>query len=100
MIAQIFLAPFLRYLQGAPLAKGPAGHRVQAVLATSVHSTIGLEEYIRVRLERDGEGNAVARPVFGKSGMLSTMVRADGIIRIPMNAEGLPGGEVVDVIEF
>jgi molybdopterin molybdotransferase len=100
VIAQIFLAPFLRYLQGAPLAKGPAGHRVQAVLATSVHSTIGLEEYIRVRLERDGEGNAVARPVFGKSGMLSTMVRADGIIRIPMNAEGLPGGEVVDVIEF
>lgn len=100
VIAQIFLAPFLRYLQGARLVKGPAGHRLQAELSTGVHSTIGLEEYVRVRLERSDGGTTVAHPVFGKSGMLSTMVRADGILQIPMNAEGIPRGALVEVTQY
>ncbi|HSW38878.1 MAG TPA: gephyrin-like molybdotransferase Glp [Acidobacteriota bacterium] len=100
-IAQIFLAPFLRYLQGGKLGKGPLGSgTVQAQLATSIHSTIGLEEYIRVRLEETAEGIHVAHPVFGKSGMLSTMVKADGIISIPMNAEGFSKGKSVQVTRY
>jgi molybdopterin molybdotransferase len=100
IVAQVFLAPLLQYLRGCGLQKGPIGHRVQATLATSVHSTIGLEEYVRVRLENIGESAPVAHPVFGKSGMLSTMVRADGILTVPMNAEGLARGISVDVIQF
>ncbi len=100
VVAQIFLAPFLHYLQGSKLEKGPAGVRIKAALATSVHSTIGLEEYIRVRLEEAEDGTFVAHPVFGKSGMLSTMVKADGIILIPMNVEGFSKGRIVDVVQF
>lgn len=100
IVAQVFLAPLLQYLQGSRLQKGPIGRRVQATLATSVHSTIGLEEYIRVRLENTGELTPVAHPVFGKSGMLSTMVKADGILAVPMNAEGLARGISVDVTQF
>jgi molybdopterin molybdotransferase len=100
VVAQIFLAPFLQYLQGGILEKGPLGVRTKATLATSVHSTIGLEEYIRVRLEQTAEGACKAYPVFGKSGMLSTMVKADGITLIPMNVEGFSRGEVVEVIQF
>jgi molybdopterin molybdotransferase len=100
VVAQIFLAPFLQYLQGGILEKGPVGVRVKAALATSIHSTIGLEEYIRVRLEQTAEGTYSAHPVFGKSGMLSTMVKADGITLIPMNVEGLSRGEFVEVIQF
>ncbi len=99
IVAQVFLAPFLRYLQGCELQKGPIGHAVQATLATSLHSTIGLEEYVRVRLENSAEGAFVAHPVFGKSGMLSTMVKADGILVVPMNAEGLAKGKSVEVIQ-
>jgi molybdopterin molybdotransferase len=69
-----------------------------ATLATSLHSTIGLEEYVRVRLEKNAAGEYVAHPVFGKSGMLSTMVKADGIVLVPMNAEGLAKGSVVEII--
>jgi molybdopterin molybdotransferase len=98
VVAQVFLAPFLRYLQGGDLEKGPLGHRLKAVLNTSIHSTIGLEEYVRVRLEESGNGLFRAHPVFGKSGMLSTMVKADGIIVIPMHAEGFSQGEAVQVI--
>jgi molybdopterin molybdotransferase len=98
IVAQVFLAPLLRYLQGCELEKGPIGHRVQATLSTSLHSTIGLEEYVRVRIEKTADGLHLAHPIFGKSGMLSTMVKADGIIMVPMNAEGLAKGKVVEVI--
>ena len=98
MIAQIFLAPFLTHLQGGKMEKGPLGHRIKAALATSIHSTIGLEEYIRVRIEETAEGSFAATPIFGKSGMLSTMVKAAGVIVIPMNAEGFSKGATVQVI--
>ncbi len=100
IVAQVFLAPFLRYLQGCALKKGPLGHPLMAVLATSVHSTIGLEEFVRVRLEETADHSYAAYPVFGKSGMLSTMVKAEGIITIPMNAEGFSKGELVQVIKL
>lgn len=97
VVAQAFMAPFISYLQGSALEKGPLGSRIKAVLGTSIHSTIGLEEYVRVRLEESAAGEFTAFPVFGKSGMLSTMVRADGIVVIPMSVEGLAKGEAVQV---
>jgi molybdopterin molybdotransferase len=100
IVAQVFLAPFLLYLQGGRLEKGPAGYPVEAVLATSIESTIGLEEYVRVRLEQTKDGICIAHPVFGKSGMLSTMVKADGIVPIPMNAEGFSKGEIVRAVRL
>jgi molybdopterin molybdotransferase len=97
VVAQVFLAPFLQYLRGGKMQKGPLGYRTNAVLNTSIHSTIGLEEYVRVRLEEARNDTVAASPVFGKSGMLSTLVKADGIITIPMNAEGFSRGETVAV---
>lgn len=99
VVAQVFLAPFIRYLEGEALKRGPAGMRVRAALTTSVHSAQGREEYIRVKIE-DEQGQVSARPVFGKSGMLSTLVKADGFIVVPMHAEGIPAGEMVDVFLF
>lgn len=100
MVAMIFLAPFLRYIQGGSLEKGPPGDRTRARLTASIHSTAGMEDFIRVRLEREVDGGYVARPVFGKSSMLSTMARANGVIVVPAQAEGLVEGDVVDVIRI
>jgi len=97
IVAQVFLAPLLKYLQGGPLERGPLGGRVTGRLATSMHSTIGLEEYVRVRLVPNCAGYEV-HPVFGKSSMLSTMARADGILVVPSHAEGLRAGEGVEVV--
>jgi molybdopterin molybdotransferase len=99
VVAQVFLAPFLLHLQGQELKRTPAGMRVRAVLASSVHSAQGREEYVRVKLE-ERQGLPGARPVFGKSGMLSTLVKADGFIVLPIHAEGLPAGEMVEVFLF
>lgn len=100
IVAQVFLIPFLKYLQGDDLKKGPLGRRLKAVLTTSIHSTLGLEEFVRVRLEDAADGGYCAHPVFGKSGMLSTMVKADGIVVVPMRVEGIAKGETVEVVEI
>ena len=99
MVARIFLFPFLNFLEGEPLRREPAGTRVRATLAVSVPSSHGMEEYVRVSLEQK-DGVALAQPLFGRSGMMSSLVKADGFIVIPMHAEGVPGGEIVDVFLF
>lgn len=99
VVAQVFLVPFLRYLEGETLDREPAGRPRRAILASSVPSVPGREEYVRVTLERHGQGWR-AKPVFGKSGMLSTLVKADGFFTIPLHAEGLAGGETVTVYLF
>jgi molybdopterin molybdotransferase len=39
-----------------------------------------------------------AEPVLGKSGLINTMVKADGLIEIGLNTEGLDEGVMVEVI--
>lgn len=71
----------------------PLQRTVQATLAVNIPSQRGREEYVRVRLE-----NGVATPLFGKSGLLNTLVRSSGLVRIPAGAEGLEQGSRVEVI--
>ncbi len=71
--------------------------RQDAVLTRNLSSAQGREEYIRVKLfEKDDI--VFAEPVLGKSGMINTMVYADGLIRIPLNTEGLDKGASVKVM--
>jgi len=39
-------------------------------------------------------------PVFGKSNLIFTLVRADGMLKIPLDAGGLTAGATVDVVLF
>ncbi len=72
---------------------GTALVTVPAKLAMNVPSAKGREDYVRVSLQ-DG----VATPLFGKSGLLNTLVRSDGIVRVPAESEGLETGTTVEVI--
>lgn len=72
---------------------------IRATLSTNVHSATGREDTVPVRLiERDG--TLMAEPVFGKSNLIYTLVRADGLITIPLNSGGLKAGMLVEVIPF
>jgi molybdopterin molybdotransferase len=42
----------------------------------------------------------IAEPIFGKSGLISTLVEADGLLRIDRNTEGLYQGQEVEVMRF
>jgi molybdopterin molybdotransferase len=62
-----------------------------------VASAQGRVDYIRIRLNQK-EGILWAEPILGKSGLISTMVKADGLIEIGMNTEGLDKGAEVEII--
>ncbi len=89
--------PFLSHIGG--LADGADGQavRIPARMARNVASAQGRVEFIRVRLRPEGD-RLLAEPVLGKSGLLHTMVRADGLVTVGMNEEGLEKGDPVEVI--
>lgn len=98
---RLFGAPLLKLLAGHDAETAFAHeHRTRATLVRNVPSEPGREEYIRVTLERDAEGRIRARPLPGKSGAIFSLVRADGMVRIPLEAEGLEAGEEVEVLLF
>jgi molybdopterin molybdotransferase len=71
--------------------------RLTAKLSRNLASAQGRVDYIRIRLKQK-EGVLWAEPILGKSGLISTMVKADGLIEIGMNTEGLDEGTQVEVI--
>jgi molybdopterin molybdotransferase len=82
--------PLIDQMLGIPR---PIQRTERATLAVNIPSQRGREEYVRVTLE-----NGIATPLFGKSGLLNTLIRSNGLIRIPAGAEGLEQGSVVEVI--
>lgn len=97
MIAfQLFVAPAIaRLLDSAE----PPRRLVPARLTHNVASVPGREDYVQTQLElRDGE--LWAEPVFGKSNLIYTMVRADGLIHVPLDRAGLYAGDLVQVELF
>lgn len=98
VLADIFLIPLIRFFGGLGFTR-PQRRTVRAVLGRSIASAGGRVDYIRVAL-KDGSSPLTAEPVLGKSGLITTMVRADGMVIIPEEKEGLEAGEEVEVILF
>ena len=100
VIFDLFAEPLIRALSGErrPAASLPR-RTVGAVLDTNVSSQTGREDYVRVTLEwRDK--TLYASPLPSKSGAIFTLVKADGMVRIELNREGLERGEEVEVLLF
>lgn len=97
VFAQI-VKPFLLQLAGihAPLAQEV---RLPARLSRNLVSAQGRTDFVRVRVV-SGEEGLWAEPILGKSGLLNTMVKGDGVIEIEKNVEGLEVGARVEVILF
>jgi molybdopterin molybdotransferase len=95
-----FGAPMLRRLGGEIFgALQQYSRTVRARLKTNIASQVGREDYVRVTLEGDG-ARFIATPLPSKSGAIFTLVKADGMVRIEMNQDGLEEGEEVEVILF
>jgi putative molybdopterin biosynthesis protein len=90
---ELFALPLLAALEGAA---PPARPQARARLARRVASTAGADELVRVRLGRVG-GELVATPLPRGAGVLTSLVRADGLLVIPAALEGHEAGEPVDV---
>jgi molybdopterin molybdotransferase len=97
VVAGLFVVPLIRRWLGL---KDPAIHpTIHAHLAINVVSETGREDYLPVRLVSTEEGFS-AEPIFGRSNLIFTLVRADGLVRIPSEATGLSEGTEVQVILF
>jgi len=90
------VTPILYRLQGAEV---PRSLFVRARLAANVASTAGREDYVPIRLV-DREGELWAEPILFKSNLIFTLVKADGLMRVPLNATGLEAGDSVEVRLF
>jgi molybdopterin molybdotransferase len=93
----LFVAPTLAHLTGATVAPR---RTLTARLARNVASATGREDYIQVRLEPGADGGLDAIPVFGKSNLIFTLIRADGMLKVPLDAGGLVAGTPVEVVLF
>jgi len=97
IVAKVILAPLISILSGGSGIPGVSDRRVPAKMGRNIESAPGREDYIRVRLIRDGQG-IIAEPVFGKSGLISTLVEADALVKIDINTEGLYKDQEVEAI--
>ncbi len=93
---ELFVEPLIRLLSGERRRGFSEKASITAKLAKNISSTQGREEHVRVRLEeRDGELWAI--PILGKSGLIRTLVLADGKIIIPSHLRGIESGQEVEV---
>ncbi len=104
IVMHILGQPYLRHLQGFPHAfdqKNPiAFKQCTAQLTCHMPSTVGQEEYLRVRIEMQEDGTLLAHPVLGLSGVLHTMTVSQGIVRIEAQSQGIQKGSTVRVLLF
>jgi molybdopterin molybdotransferase len=95
VIFQLMVTPTIRLLLGQVSDPRPA-NTLAARLARNVASATGREDYVQVRLEERG-GELWAVPVFGKSNLIYTLIRAEGTIKIDLDSNGIAEGEWVTV---
>ena len=85
------LVPLLSWLERRT---PPARACVQVELSRKVPSKLGTEELVRLAVGRVGE-KYVATPLGRGAGMLTTLIRAQGVTRIPVDSEGAEAGSMV-----
>ncbi|MBI5049675.1 MAG: molybdopterin biosynthesis protein [Nitrospirae bacterium] len=90
---ELFAKPLIHAWQGIEVREKET---LKAKLSRQVASSLGMEEFLRVKVGKVGE-NIIASPVSRGAGVLMSIVRADGFVRIPAMMEGLGAGTEVDV---
>lgn len=93
LTGEIFIEPLLaRWLGRQPIQ--PA--TLKATISRKVQSPTGDDEYLRVTVGQVGR-RTIATPLSRGAGVISSLVRADGIVRIPRFSEGVHAGQEVTV---
>ena len=92
----LFLLPLMERLSGKKPVPIPT---IRARLTINLPSQAGREDWWPVRLlpAREGDALPLAEPIHGKSNLIFTLARADGLLQIAADATGLSAGEIVEV---
>lgn len=95
VVFDLVARPLIYHMSGC--ARVPPPPTTHATLLRDIPSVAGREDHIPVRLIQADDGASAAEPVFGKSNLIYTLVRSDGIVKAPLDKSGLYAGEVVEV---
>lgn len=93
LTADLFVKPLVYALQGRA---APARQTVRVKISRKITSSLGAEEFVRVKVGKVGE-RLVAAPIERGAGALMSLVRADGILRIPEDSEGIRPEQEVEI---
>lgn len=93
LVFEEIVAPIIRKLQR--VSDIPPVYK-EATLSRRVISSLKYREYLRVQLGRVGD-RIIATPLNRGAGLTTTLVKADGLLVVPKNSEGLEAGEKVQV---
>lgn len=91
----LFVKKAIDLLQGKDLPVFT--QKIKGRLTRNISSKGGREDYVRVMLKEKDTGELEVSPVLGESGLIFTLVQAEGMIKIPQNTEGIASGEEVEV---
>lgn len=70
---------------------------IEATLGRVMTSPLKYREFVRVRLGVDDKGGYIATPLSRGAGVVTSFVKADGIIDVPQDCEGYEAGDKVKV---
>lgn len=90
---EMFGLPVISRMLGVKAFSRPT---MSAVVARKIPSKLGREEFFRVKLGKVGD-KVIAAPLPRGAGSITTLTRADGILRIPSNVEGVDRDATVSV---
>jgi molybdopterin molybdotransferase len=98
VVFHVLVQPFIAHLGGLD-DRFRRVFTIPCRLTRNLPSAQGRVDFVRVRVV-PREGVLYAEPVLGKSGLIHTMVKADGLVRIAAPVEGLDKGDAVAVELF
>ncbi len=93
LVLEKLLRPVLDEMKGSPPDAPPP---TRAVISRPLNSSLKYREFVRTRLGSVG-GKLVAAPLVRGAGVVTSFVKADGIIDIPQDTEGYEAGQMVSV---
>jgi molybdopterin molybdotransferase len=86
----LFVTPSIHKLGGC---SQPLKRYLKARLSRNIPSATGREDYAPVKIE-ERNGELWAEPIFGKSNLISILIKADGIAQVPLDKTGLAAGDI------
>lgn len=90
---ELVVKPVIARMNGvAPVS----GSKIQAAVSRKISSPIGQDEFIRVALGKIGD-RIIATPLSRGAGVVTSLVRADGIMKVPRFSQGIDSGSQVEV---
>jgi putative molybdopterin biosynthesis protein len=98
LTGELFIQPLLAHWLGLP-APDEARPHVKATMTRKLLSPTGDDDFVRVTVAQVGD-RLLATPLSRGAGVITSLVRADGLAHIPRFSEGVDMGQPVDVILY